>query len=99
VTIRNYKKIKEILDKKKIKLVCMQYPMRSIKPLKEIFEGEKNIIFVDNEWVFKRAVRKGCYKDYFRDMWAGDFGHCTDKGNKLLAENIANVIAREVFHK
>ncbi len=99
VTIRNYKKIKGILDAKKIRLVCMQYPMRSIEPLRSIFEGEKNIIFVDNEQIFKSAVAKGLYKDFFRDMFAGDFGHCTDKGNRLLAENIANVISREVFHK
>jgi hypothetical protein len=30
-------------------------------------------------------------------MFAGDFGHCTDKGNRLLAENIATVILKEVF--
>ncbi|MBL7197179.1 MAG: hypothetical protein ISS47_03685 [Candidatus Omnitrophica bacterium] len=99
LVIRNYKKIKDILDTRNIKLVCVQYPMCSVEPLKEIFEGEKNIIFVDNEQVFKRAIKKGFYKDFFRDMFAGDFGHCTDKGNKLLAENIADVIAREVFHK
>ncbi|MGD9015406.1 MAG: tetratricopeptide repeat protein [Candidatus Omnitrophota bacterium] len=99
VTIRNYKKIKNILDKNKIQLLCVQYPMRSIEPLKKIFEGEKNVIFVDNEQVFKNAVAKGLYKDFFRDMFAGDFGHCTDKGNRLLAENIAKVIAKEIFHK
>ena len=99
VTIRNYKKIKNILDIKKIKLVCVQYPMRSIEPLKEIFKEEKDIIFVDNEQVFKKAVAQGYYKDFFCDFFAGDFGHCTDRGNKLLAENIADAVAKEVFHK
>jgi tetratricopeptide (TPR) repeat protein len=99
VTIRNYKKIKNILDAKKIKLVCVQYPMRSIEPLKEVFKEEKDIIFVDNEQVFKKAVAQGYYKDFFRDFFAGDFGHCTDKGNKLLAENIADAIVKAVFHK
>jgi hypothetical protein len=32
-------------------------------------------------------------------MFAGDFGHCTVKGNTLLAQNIADVILREVFNK
>jgi len=32
-------------------------------------------------------------------MFGGDFGHCTHKGNRLLAENIANVIFKEVFSK
>lgn len=99
LVIRNYKKIKDILDTRNIKLVCVQYPMRSVEPLKEIFEGEKNIIFVDNEQVFKRAIKKGFYKDFFRDMWVGDFGHCTNKGNELLAQNIADVILKEVFGK
>jgi len=32
-------------------------------------------------------------------MFGGDFGHCTPKGNRLLATNIADVILKEVFHK
>jgi len=96
---RNYKKIKNILDGRNIKLVCVQYPMRSIEPLKAIFEGERNILFVDNELVFKRALKRGYYKDFFKDMFGGDFGHCTEKGNKLLAQNIADVILKDTFGK
>jgi tetratricopeptide (TPR) repeat protein len=96
--VNSYHKLKEILDKRGIRLVCMQYPMRSIEPLKKIFEQDnKGIIFVDNERIFKQALQKASYKEYFRDMFAGDFGHCTDKGNRLLAQNIANVILKEVF--
>jgi hypothetical protein len=32
-------------------------------------------------------------------MFGGDFGHCTPKGNMLLAQNIADVILGEVFNK
>jgi tetratricopeptide (TPR) repeat protein len=32
VTAHNYRKLKEILDKKGIRLVCVQYPMRNIEP-------------------------------------------------------------------
>ena len=92
--------IKEILTKKGIKLVCVQYPMRSIEPLKKIFIGdEEGIIFVDNEKIFRDAVKKEGNTAYFKDMFSGDFGHCTYKGNKLLAENIANTILKEVFNK
>ena len=31
------------------------------------------------------------------DMFGGDFGHCTVKGNRLLAENVARVILKEIF--
>ncbi|MDP3041334.1 MAG: tetratricopeptide repeat protein [Candidatus Omnitrophota bacterium] len=98
-TINNYLKVKKTLDKKSIRLVCVQYPMRNTKPLKEIFEGQKGVIFVDNEGIFKDTVKNDGYKAYFRDMFAGDFGHCTPKGNRLLAENIAQVILKEVFNK
>jgi hypothetical protein len=73
--------------------------MRNVEPLKKIFEQDESIIFVDNESVFKEALQKASYNEYFVDMFAGDFGHCTKKGNRLLAENIANTILREVFHK
>jgi hypothetical protein len=99
LTIDNYRKLKAILDKRGIRLVCAQYPMRSVEPLKRIFEGERGVIFVDNDHLFKEAVTQGGYREYFLDMFAGDFGHCTLQGNKLLAGNIANAILKEVFGK
>jgi len=100
VTVNNYRKLKEILNKRGIKFVCVQYPMRSVEPLKKIFEGkQENMVFVDNELIFKDAVKKGGFRAYFKDMFAGDFGHYTPKGNQLLAENIAKTIIKEVFHK
>ena len=98
-TVNNYRKLKEILDKKGIKLVCVQYPMRNVEPLKKIFEKDDGVIFVNNESVFKKALKKASSKEYFMDMFGGDFGHCTQKGNRLLAQNIADVILREVFNR
>jgi tetratricopeptide (TPR) repeat protein len=98
--IDNYRRLKEKILEKGLYLVCVQYPMRSIEPLKKIFENDKQgIIFVDNEYMFKEAVHKGGHKEYFVDMFAEDFGHCTPKGNRLLAGNIANVILKEIFNK
>ena len=99
LTVKNYRRLKAILDRKGIKLVCVQYPVCNVEPLKRIFEKDGGVIFVDNESLFKQAVRKGSYKEYFIDMFGGDFGHCTPKGNMLLAQNIANVILREIFKK
>jgi tetratricopeptide (TPR) repeat protein len=92
----NYHRLKDILDRRGIKLVCIQYPMCSIAPLERIFQGERGIAFVDNERIFKEAVERTSYREYFRDLFGGDFGHCTPKGNQLLAENIAQAIVREV---
>jgi len=100
VTVNNFLKLKEILDERGVRLVCAQYPMRDLAPLRKIFENdEKGVIFVDNGEAFKEAVKKEGFKEVFRDMFGGDFGHCTQKGNKLLAGNIADVILKEVFGK
>lgn len=96
-TYHSYRKLREIVARRGIKLVCVQYPMRSIEPLKRLFEDPEGIIFVDNEKVFKKAVKQTSYDKYFIDMFGGDFGHCTKEGNRLLAENIANVIVKDYF--
>ncbi len=97
ITVESYHKLKQILDKRGVKLVCVQYPMRSIALLKRIFNEGEDVVFVDNEEIFKNAVAKEGYKEYFRDMFGGDFGHCTPKGNRLLAENIADNILNGLF--
>jgi len=99
ITVLNYQMLKKILDRRRIKLVCVQYPMRSIESLKRIFNSSDNVIFVDNENIFEKALKKGSYKEYFIDMFFGDFGHCTSKGNRLLAENIANEVLKWLTYK
>jgi tetratricopeptide (TPR) repeat protein len=99
VTYHNYQALKRILDQRGIRLVCAQYPIRDINLLKRMFQGRGKVIFVDNARIFKEAVKKSGCGEYFTDMFAGDFGHCTAKGNWLLAENIANTILKEIFGK
>ncbi len=98
-TAGNYRKLNAILGKRGIVHVCVQYPMQDVEPLKKIFRDDAaGALFVDNERIFKDAVARDGYRAYFIDMFGGDFGHCTDKGNRLLAENIANVIVKEIFY-
>ena len=100
MTAKNYHHLKAMADQRGVKLVCVQYPMCRLESLRAIFQGQdEGIVFVDNEKVFQDAVSRGSLAEYFRDMFAGDFGHCTDKGNHLLADNIAATLAREVFGK
>ncbi|MDD5080220.1 MAG: tetratricopeptide repeat protein [Candidatus Omnitrophica bacterium] len=92
-TRNNFLRIKKITGDRGIKLICAQYPMHSVESLKRIFSGDDgNIVFVDNSRIFKEAVGKEGYPAYFTDMFAGDFGHCTARGNRLLAQNIADTI-------
>jgi hypothetical protein len=85
--------------RKGIKLVCAQYPRRSVRPLKEILVPTEGVIFVDNQKVFADAIGSSSYDDLFVDRFAGDFGHCTPKGNELLAKNVAEVLLKEFFLK
>jgi len=94
--VNGYKKLYEILNKQGIKYVAMQYPLLDVDELKLMFDGDEDIIFVSNEENFKEALENGNYGDYFIDSFAGSFGHSTVKGNKLIAENVANVILKEL---
>lgn len=92
ITARNYNRLKDIVLRRGIKLVCVQYPTRPPQDLKVMFNSLEGITFVDNERIFKDALAGGRFEDYFVDKFAWDFGHCTPKGNSLLANNIAQVI-------
>ncbi|MFA5163776.1 MAG: tetratricopeptide repeat protein [Patescibacteria group bacterium] len=98
-TRHNYNKLREILVERGIKFVCMQYPMRSIEPLKKIFDSNEDIIFVSNEKIFKEELKKARYEDLFVDSFGGEFGHATARGNRLIAENLADTIIKEVSWK
>ncbi len=98
-TRANYHKIAKILHENNVKAVFVQYPLREIETLKEIFtpEEQDQILFVDNEKSFQEGVQKEGYEAYFIDRFAGNFGHGTPKGNALIAQNIANAILGKYF--
>ncbi len=105
-TNSNYKYIYNLLKGKKIKYVAMQYPTLDVQNIVNFFNlGEqKNIIFVSNEKNFEKTLSTEKYEDYFVDNFGqrtgirfrGDFGHTTAKGSKLIAENAANAIFKEL---
>jgi hypothetical protein len=66
-TNANYLKLKEILDRCGIQLVGVQYSLHRIEPLKRIFDGQNGVIFIDNEKVFKDALKTVPYREYFTD--------------------------------
>jgi len=96
MTKYHYQQLYKKLNKRGIKYISMQYPTRDINELEDMFEGDEDIIFISNEENFKKALEKGKYDNYFIDSFAGDFGHCTLRGNRLIAENAANAILNEL---
>lgn len=91
-TRHNYLRLKDVLVKRGVRFVCVQYPVRNVEPLKQIFKEQTGVIFVDNEMIFKKALERASYKKYFTDFCSDDFGHCTAEGNRILATNIVDVI-------
>ncbi|MFC1699381.1 tetratricopeptide repeat protein [Candidatus Omnitrophota bacterium] len=96
VTQHNYRKLKDLVIKRGIILICLQYPMCSVQPLKKVLGSDPGLLFVDNETIFKQTVQQEGYQEYFEDNFGGEFGHCTAKGNRLMAENVAKVILQEI---
>lgn len=92
--IENYKKLADLCEKNNIQLIVMQYPTLSVLPYKIYLKDYKNIIFVSNEENFKNALKNKKYSDIFLDSYGGEFGHCTDYGNELIAKNLTKVIKK-----
>jgi tetratricopeptide (TPR) repeat protein len=98
-TTKNYSILKNEILKRGCKLIVIQYPVLSVEPLKEMVGEGHGVYFVDNERSFKAAIVRDSYETYFRDSFGGSFGHCTTKGNALLASNVAKVILKACFKR
>jgi tetratricopeptide (TPR) repeat protein len=92
VTRENYRKLRRVLRQRGVQLVAVQYPMRRLEPLKRLLGSAPEVVFVDNEQIFERALLGRPHAEIFHDLFAGNFGHMTPLGNRLLAENVADTI-------
>jgi hypothetical protein len=94
---KKYKKILDLIIKKNIKYIAMQYPVRDVGSLKKIIEAtgyENDVIFVSNKENFRKDLMSDRKKYIFADLFAWDFGHCTEFGNRLIADNLAKEISK-----
>lgn len=95
--IRNYQNLRDQVLKRGAKLVCMQYPMRDAAALEKTLGTGKGILFVENRDNFTEALKTRKLSDLFIDMFAGDFGHCTTLGNRIIAQQLSATILQELF--
>jgi len=84
---------------KKILIMPMQYPTLSVENLKENLKDSKyydNFVFISNEENFTQALktykREEIFRDNFGKSFGQNFGHCTELGNTIIAENAAKTI-------
>ncbi len=95
VTKENYIAILKILEAHETPAILVQYPMKDLKALQIMLQDDIDLgrfVFVDNEQIFQEAVGREGYNVFFLDRFGGNFGHCTPKGNELLASNVADKV-------
>lgn len=88
----NYKRINKKIADSGASHVVMQYPMLSIQKLKQIFKDEKKIYYVENLRNFEEALSLHAEGEVFIDKFAGEFGHTTELGHKLIAQEIIQTL-------
>jgi tetratricopeptide (TPR) repeat protein len=93
-TRRTYRALEAELDRRGILLVALQYPLRPLSALKSLLADQPGVLFVDAERPFRDALEHAPYEHYFSDRFAGDFGHFTPAGARLLADQVAGAILR-----
>lgn len=96
-TRRNYRALAAAARENGAHLMVVGYPGLSIGPLRKLLADFPEVVFVDNEAIFKEAVARDGYDEYFIDQFGVFFGHCTARGNRIIAGNIASSVAREVL--
>lgn len=97
ITKTIYMAIAEKIFDSGAQLIAMQYPTLSIENLKNHLSESKyydKIIFISNTENFKEALKIYKIEDIFKDMFGKTFGHCTELGNKIIAENVAETILK-----
>ena len=97
MTFRNYRELTDRVMASGGRLVIIQYPMRSVDPLRAMVLQRDGIVFVDNEQSFEEAVRRDGFNALFVDHYGGDFGHTSRRGHELVARNTARVILEQYY--
>jgi len=99
ITSENYHSIVSLIQNNGSISLAMQYPNRRLEPLKEILKKNQNVIFIDQFDSFKEALKKYQFDELFVDNFAGDTGHYTPLGAKILANQILKTLeAKKVLN-
>lgn len=97
VTRESYWRAADLLRERGIRIVAMQYPMRSVETLRQLLADVPGVVFVDNEPAFREAVTRLGYDRVFRDRFAGDFGHWGEVGNRLVVDDLIATVFDPLF--
>ena len=86
-TARNINDMVDITFKNGIDFIFVQYALRETDILKDAIE--RDVVYFSNYEIFLELLKKYDYDELFSDNYAGDFGHATTFGNRIIADNVA----------
>ena len=88
VTVESWRRVLATARNAGVPLVAVQYPLRSINGLRRMLGEAEDVIYVENRDNFQNALSRSGWDEIFIDRFAGDFGHSTDLGNEIIAEQL-----------
>ncbi len=89
----HYQRVVDTVRARGIPVIAMQYPLLSVESLRKLLDYREDVTYLENRTNFQEALLEVGYPGLFHDRFAGSFGHLTDHGNMLLAENVAELLA------
>ena len=92
-TRHNYQRVVDAVRDRQIPVIAMQYPRLSVEGLRKLLDYRDDVTYLENRKNFESALLEVSYRELFTDSFAGSFGHLTDLGNSLVAENVASSLA------
>jgi hypothetical protein len=92
ITRENYQRIGGLLRARGVIWIAMQYPLRRLGPLRALTSGFPETVMIENRENFLRVSRRDPATHLFFDAFAGDFGHCSPAGNRILAQAAAEAV-------
>jgi len=91
-TISNLNAMVSISKKSGADLIFVQYALTKVDSLRSVIGHDVSVI--SNYSVFRNALDKYGYDVLFVDKSGGYFGHATNFGNRILAENVAQSLLK-----
>lgn len=91
-TIRNLNDMVDLTTNHGINFVFVQYALRKVDILRNSIE--RDAFYISNYEVFVDMLKQYDYDDLFIDHVAGNFGHATPFGNRIIANNVAQQLLK-----
>ena len=96
-TAHHYRELARRLADRGVHYAAMQYPTMDVDILKRLLgEDGKGVLFIENRKHFAERCAGEHYEECFSDRIRPSFGHTTALGHRLIAEQAADAILKQL---